>query len=440
MPADALRRDAQAIFAAAVAAVAPERVLARRLARDGDRLRLMPAGGPPVEHAGPVVVVGAGKAGRGMARAAAALLGRQCRGGLVIVPHQDMASDEGGIEIVGASHPLPDAAGVVATERLLAFVRWAGAGTLVLVLLSGGGSALLVAPAGEVTLADKRALTHRLLAAGVDITAINTVRKHCSQVKGGGLARAAATAAGLWACVLSDVVDDEVSTIASGPTVGDPTTFADARAVLEAHLAPGDVPPTVRRHIEHGCVGRVPETLKPNDPLLARMQTSIVGNNRDAVAAAVAAARARGYETTELPRPIVGAAAEAGRMLATRMLAAPRGRRRALIGGGETTVQVRPGGRGGRNQHLALAAAGVLAGHVAVLLAAGTDGIDGPTDAAGGCVDGETTARARVAGYELEEALAATDSYPVLRATDGLLRMGPTGSNVADIVVALRDA
>lgn len=424
-----LRRDARACFAAALAAADPTRLVRSALTRAG-----WAAASP-----GPVLLLGAGKAALAMARAATELVGDRLRGGVVIVPHGAGGTCPG-VDVLTGAHPVPDERGVAATARLLALAEGAGPTTVVLVVLSGGASALLVAPAPGITLADKQHLTQRLLAAGADVAALNTVRRHCSRVKGGGLARAAAGAKGLVALVLSDVVGDDLATIASGPTVPDPTTSADAAAVLGRFLAPDEVPPTVQAHVRRGCAGVVPDTLDPDDPLLARTRTFLVGSNRDAVDAAVAHAARLGFDVTRVPEPIVGDAAAAGRLLAERLGALPRDRAVALVAGGETTVRVVPGGRGGRSQHLALAAAAVLAGTPAVLLAAGTDGVDGPTDAAGACVDGETVARARAAGHDPVAALRATDSHPLLAATGDLVVIGPTGTNVADVVVALRVA
>lgn len=434
-----LRADALACHAAAVAAVEPGRLVRARLRSSDDALALVDDARPRAEHRGPVVIVGAGKAGLAMARAAADVAGRVCVGGVVVVPHGGEGPCAGGVEVAAGGHPLPDSDGARATERLLAAVAGADATTLVLVVLSGGASALLVAPADGVTLTEKAAVSHALLASGADIHAFNTVRKHCSRVKGGGLARAAAHAAALWALVLSDVPGDDLATIASGPTVPDPTTYADAARILAECLAPGDVPAAVRERIARGAAGLVPETVKPGDAALARAVTVLIGGNRDARAAAASAAAARGYAVEHVDAPLAGDATVAGRTLATRLLAAPAGRV-ALVAGGETTVRVVPGGRGGRAQQLALAAAEVLAGSDAVLLAAGTDGVDGPTDAAGACVDGETVARASRCGFSVARALAATDSHPVLAATGDLVRTGPTGTNVADVVVALRAA
>ena len=436
----ALRADALACHAAALAAVEPGILVRRGLERAGGRIRLRGRGGELIaEHAGRVLVVGAGKAGLAMARAAAAVLGDACAGGLVIVPHGAAGPCPRGIEVATGAHPVPDGAGAAATARLLAAVAAADAGTLVLVVLSGGASSLLVAPAAGLTLDDKQALAARLLASGADITDVNVVRKHCSRVKGGGLARQAARAGGLWTLVLSDVVGDDPATIASGPTVGDPSTFRDAAAVLARYLAPEDVPVAVRAHLERGAAGAAPETVKPGDSALARAATVVVGGNHEAVAAAAAAAAARGYAAEVVPEPLAGDAARAGQVLAARLCAARAGAF-ALVAGGETTVRVRPGGRGGRAQQLALAAAVALEGEPCVLLAAGTDGVDGPTDAAGACVDGGTVARARARGLDPAAALAATDSHPLLDATGDLLRTGPTDTNVADLVVALRAA
>jgi len=433
-----LRADARACLDAALAAVDPARLVERRLRRGCDALALADANGREIgRHDGPVLVLGAGKAALAMGRAAATAAGDACRGGRLIVPHGGAGPCPGGVAVATGRHPVPDDAGAAATAELLELVGRADERTLVVAVLSGGASALLVAPAAGVGLADKQAVTAALLAAGAPIDALNLVRRHCSRVKGGGLARAAARAAGLWALLLSDVVGDDPAVIASGPASPDPTTFADAVAVLARHLAPRDVPPAVVSHLARGAAGEVADTVKPGDPLLARVRSVVVGGNRTAVAAAAEAAMARGYAVEVVAEPVVGDAAEAGRALAGRALALPPGG--ALVAGGETTVRAR-GGSGGRAQHLALAAAVELAGSRIVLLAAGTDGVDGPTDAAGACVDGETVARARAAGCDPGEALAATDSHGLFARTGDLVRSGPTGTNVADVVVALRPA
>ena len=433
-----LRADARACLDAALAAVEPGRLVNARLRRHGDALVLTDPGGAEVgRHAGPVLVVGAGKAALAMGRAAATAAGDACRGGRLIVPHGGAGPCPGGVQVGTGRHPVPDDAGAVETAGLLRLVGDADAKTLVVAVLSGGASALLVASAPGLALADKQAITAVLLAVGAPIEALNVVRRHCSRVKGGGLARAASGAAGLWVLLLSDVVGADPAVIASGPAAADATTFADAAAVLAHHVRRGDVPPAITRHLARGVAGELAETLKPGDPVLARVRSVVVGDNRTAVVAAAEAAAAHGYAVEVVAEPVVGDAGAAGRTLARRVRALPRGG--ALVAGGETTVRV-TGGSGGRAQHLALTAALELAGTPAVLLAAGTDGVDGPTDAAGACVDGETVARARAAGGDPVEALAATDSHSLLARTGDLVRTGPTGTNAADVVVALRPA
>jgi glycerate-2-kinase len=433
-----LRADARACLDAALAAVDPARLVEARLWRRGAVLVLTDVyGGEIGRHAGPVLVVGAGKAALAMGRAAAALAGDACRGGQLIVPEPAAAGCPGGVRVASGRHPIPDDAGARASAALLETVACADRETLVVAVLSGGASSLLVAPAVGIPLADKQAVTAALLAAGAPIDALNVVRRHCSRVKGGGLARAAAGAAGLWVLLLSDVVGNDPAVIASGPAAADATTFADAAAILAHYLGPAEVPASISAHLARGVAGELVETLKPGDPLLAAVRSVGVGDNRTAVAAAADAAAARGHAVETIPTPIVGDAAAAGRSLARHVLALPRGG--ALVAGGETTVRTK-GGVGGRAQHLALAAALALAGTSAVLLAAGTDGVDGPTDAAGACVDGETVARARAAGWDVGDALARTDSHPLLAHTGDLVRTGPTGTNVADVVVALRGA
>ncbi|HEV7732529.1 MAG TPA: DUF4147 domain-containing protein [Candidatus Binatia bacterium] len=430
----ALRTVARRCLDAALAAVEPERLVRASLRHDDGALVLLDAAGRPcARHAGPVVVAAAGKAALAMAR------GAVVGSGVVIVPHGGGGACDGMV-VRTAGHPLPDADGERATAELLAIVAAAPSDALVLVLLSGGASALLVAPAPGVTLDDKRAITARLLAAGADIASINAVRRHCSRVKGGGLARAAGGAAACWALVLSDVVGDDPSVIASGPTVADPTTFAEAAAVLARYLPPGAVPAGVRARLADGIAGRVPETPKPGDPLLARVRTCIVAGNRTAVAAAAEAARAQGFAPEIVDAPLLGDATEAGRAVVARLETLPRDRPVALVLGGETTVRVAAGGHGGRSQQLALSAAVALAGRSGLVLAAGTDGVDGPTDAAGACVDGATVERARRRGIDARDALERTDSHPALDAAGDLLRTGPTGTNVADLVVVVRDA
>src|SRR5262245_29356072 len=287
-----LRADARACFDAAVTAVDPERLVRQRLSRDGAALRLVASGGDR-SHRGPVVLVAAGKAALAMARGALAAAAPVS--GAIVVPHGAVGPGPGGLDVLGGAHPVPDLGSVTATARVLAAIAAVTPQTLILVLLSGGASALLVAPAGDLTLADKQAVTAAMLASGADVSALHTVRKHCSRVKGGGLVRSAAHAAGVWTLLLSDVVGDDPAVIASGPTVADPTTFSDALRALDRWVDPAVVPRRVRAHLVAGCQGRAAETVKPGDPVLLHALTEVLAGNRTAVVAAAAAASAGGY-------------------------------------------------------------------------------------------------------------------------------------------------
>lgn len=440
-----MRAAAREIFAEAVRAADPRASVLRHLRREGDRLL---AGGEAYDlaAAGRVIVVGAGKGTAPMAEAVEEIAGDRIDAGLVIVK-DGHARPLARIEQAEASHPLPDERGRRATERLLGLVAGAGEADLVLCLLSGGASSLLVAPDGELTLEDKRAASRLLMGAGADIAELNTVRKHLSRVKGGRLAEAAAPAAVLTLAV-SDVIGDRLDVIGSGPTYPDGTTFAEALAVLERRAVAAAIPEKVRRHLELGAAGRIAETPKGGGPAFARTRNLVVGSNREAIGAAAARARGLGYEpevvTTELAGEAREAAARlAGLALRRRQSLGPGGKA-CLLAGGETTVTVRGRGLGGRNQELALAFAVAIEGEAGIAaLAGGTDGTDGPNDAAGGVVDGETAALARAVGLDPARFLAENDSYSFFAGLDRAaggghhLVTGPTGTNVMDIVAVL---
>ena len=428
------RRAAAAIWQAALAAgdVAP--LLHRHLRRDGTRL----AAGPvdlDLARLRRLLVLGAGKAGASMARTVEGILGARVTEGFVVV--KDGYGVAGlRIEIAEAGHPVPDARGLAASARLLALAESATADDLVLVLVSGGGSALTPAPAPPVTLEEKQALTRLLLAGGATINELNAVRKHLSRFKGGLLARAAWPAT-VVTLVLSDVIDDPLDVIASGPTAPDPTTYADALAVLERRGVLDQAPGSVVDRLRAGAAGRLPETPKPGDRAFERVTHVIVGNNVLVVAAASAAASRLGYRAHVLTRSLQGEAREVARALVgrARALTAPA----CLIAGGETTVTVRGSGRGGRCQEFAVAAALELReGEGMVVLAAGTDGTDGPTDAAGGLVDSGTVRRGRAAGHEAARALADNDTAAFLAATGDAVITGPTNTNLLDLYLVLR--
>ncbi len=382
---------------------------------------------------GRLFVLGCGKAGASMARAAGAVLGDRIVDGFVVVK-DGYALPTRRVRVAEAGHPVPDARGVAASARLLELAAAARADDLVLFLVSGGGSALTPAPVPPITLDEKQALTRLLLGAGATIGELNAVRKHLSRFKGGQLARAAAPATVL-TLALSDVIGDPLDVIASGPTAPDPTTYADALGVLDARrVAP---PPAVAARLQAGARGEAPETPKPGDPLFDRVTNRVIGNNALVVDAAVVRARALGYEPHLLTRALQGEAREVARQFVARArtLAPPA----CLIAGGETTVTVRGRGRGGRCQEFALAAALELReDEEIVVLAAGTDGTDGPTDAAGGVVDAVTVARGRRAGSDPRVALDDNDAGTFLAKSDGLVVSGPTNTNLLDVYIALR--
>ena len=420
MSIQALRRHARSIFDAALAAANPEHAVERHLrAIDCDRFRN-------------IYVVGGGKAGASMARAAERVLGKRIDAGLVNVKYGHTVRLRR-IELNECGHPEPDARGMAGAERIAAIAAAAGRGDLVLCLISGGASALMPLPAQPVTLEEKRAVTALLLAAGADIHEMNTVRKHLSRIKGGQLARFAWPAR-VETLALSDVVGDNPDVIGSGPTVPDSSTFADARAVLERYRIWDRAPASIRERLSGGYE----ETPKPGDQIFRRVRNRIVGSNRLALAAAARRSRELGYRTSILSSEIVGETRDVARMHAAILReTAKRRAAQCILSGGETTVTIRGNGLGGRNQEFTLAAAIDIAGLPgAVVLSAGTDGTDGPTDAAGAIADGATLAR----NPDARIALDSNDSYRYFESLGDLIKTGPTHTNVMDIHIMLLGA
>jgi hydroxypyruvate reductase len=397
-----------------------------------------------VPPSGRVLVVGAGKASGAMAAAAEGVLGDRIADGVVVVK-DGYRADTRRIRLLEAGHPVPDARGEAAAREIRALAESAGADDLLLVLVSGGGSALTPAPVPPITLADKQALTRLLLAAGANINQLNAVRKHCSQLKGGQLARAAAPAR-VHALLLSDVIGDPLDVIASGPTAPDTSTFPEALAILDRFDLVRRTPAAIVERLERGARGEIAETPKPDDPIFRRVTNTVIGNNLLVVEAAAARARALGYAPHVLTRSLEGEAQEVARTLVgvAREIQVGRGPvapPACLIAGGETTVTVRGAGIGGRCQEWALAAAIELADVDGVVaLAAGTDGTDGPTAAAGALADGHSVRRARELGQDLGTRLAANDSNPALAALGDLVVTGPTNTNLLDLYLLLVDA
>jgi len=437
---DRLREAARSALHAALDAARPDRLVRRSLAVRGGFVEV--AGLRHRLGRGRVVLLAAGKAAVPMARAAEAALGRHLDGGLAVSTAVEGALER--VRLLVASHPVPDARGLAAAGQAAGLARALGREDLLIVLLSGGASALLPAPADGVTLEDKARTTSLLLRAGATIHETNAVRKHLSSLKGGGLARAAAPAR-VATLVLSDVVGDDLSTIASGPTVPDTTTFADALEALARRDILDQVPPAARRRLEAGVRGEVAETPKPRDPAFRRAAVRIVGSNRLSLDAAARAVRRAGFRPVVLTSRLEGEAREAARVLVAVLRECVESGRPArapvcLLAGGETTVTVRGHGQGGRNQEMAVAAAAALDGFPApaVVACLATDGKDGASDAAGGVVDDRTAARARALGLAPAAAfVAASDTRNYLGPLGDLIVTGPTGTNVVDLVLLL---
>jgi glycerate 2-kinase len=386
----------------------------------------------------PIFIVAAGKAAWPMARAfcGASLAGVTVPEGIVAGPRGDGELPRG-LEWFDASHPSPNAASEAAGRRALAGAAGTRPSGALVVLLSGGASSLLAVPAPGLSLEDKIATARTLMNAGVPIADLNCVRKHLSAIKGGRLAVEAARSV-TWA--ISDVhepIPDDPSVIGSGPTVGDPTTFADALSVVRASGVASAVPAAVIRHLQIAA----DETPAPGDPRLANASYEVIGTRQGAMEGAARAARGRGYEVVVLNEATAGEAREAGRSFTSRALrvAADAGRPVCVIASGETTVHVTGSGRGGRNQEFVLGAvAQVASARVDVVLgSAGTDGVDGPTDAAGALVDGTTGGRAAAVAIDPGAALANNAAYDFFRALGDLIVWGPTGTNVGDVHVLL---
>jgi glycerate-2-kinase len=438
------RGDAEAIWRAAIAAVEPERLIRESVVREDNLIRIK---GMTFDLAGfeKVFLIAFGKAAGAMAGALVDILGERLSSGLVVVPGPGVKTVPK-LEYLEATHPVPDARSVEAARRALEIAGKAGEKDLVFVCISGGGSSLLTLPAEGITLEKKRRLTHDLLRAGATIDELNVVRKHLSAVKGGRLAQAAFPAT-VVTLVLSDVVGDDLGTIASGPTHWDVSTFADARGVLERYGLWDSAPALVRARFEEGSRGEIEETLKEGDPVFARAHAFIVGDNMTALRAAKHEADKRGFETTFLSSSDTGEARKVAANYAAFLAemacsAASLPRPLCLLAGGELTVTVKGKGRGGRNTEFVLAsvvemAKNDLEGLDWLILSLGTDGLDGPTDAAGAWADASTAGCARALRLDPVAYLDDNDSYSFFKQTGYLIVTGPTGTNVMDLRIFL---
>jgi len=436
-----IRQDAFSVFQAGIAAADPYQAVKRHLVPE------------LFGSCSKVHLIAFGKAACAMAQAASEIIpaGILAGRGIAVTNYENVTGIDN-VDVIGASHPLPDAAGLNAAKIIAERVRNAQQNELVLILVSGGGSALIPYPADQITLQEKIATTDLLLASGATINQINCVRKHLSRLKGGGLARMAAPAH-LHALILSDVLGDDLSSIASGPTVADATTYADAIEILKAKGVWDQVPINVRRHLEQGMLGNIEETPKPGDDVFKNTGHTLIGSNAISVNAMLQAAKNLGYETKLYSDHLCGEARTVGATLVAQCVEGRlqkagalgeitlQNKPMALLAGGETTVTLKGNGRGGRNQEMALAFAIAaeqqgLTGNWA-FLSGGTDGRDGPTDAAGGIVDRDTIKRMTQAGANPSELLENNDSYTALKTSDDLVNTGTTGTNVADLQILL---
>lgn len=435
-----MRKDALEIFFSGLRAVDPQEAVLRHVhVVSGDLM----VGGKiyKLRDFQRIWVFGAGKADAPMAKALENLLGERISGGLIIVKEGYGLSLKR-VQVVEASHPVPDERGIRGTREMMLMMEEVGEKDLVFVLISGGGSALLSAPAQDVSLEDKQEVTRLLLSCGATIHEINAVRKHISLVKGGQMARALHPAT-VVSLIMSDVIGDDLDVIASGPTVPDRSTFLDAKGVLETHGIWSDIPSSIKNRVELGIRGEIQDTPKPGDPVFEKCHWELVGSNIQALKAAREAAEKLGYNPLILSSRIEGEAREVGKVFGAIAMEVinssyPIAPPACILGGGETTVTVKGDGKGGRNQELALSVAISLKGIEGVIfLSAGTDGTDGPTDAAGAIVDGFTLQRAKRIGLSAINYLQRNDSYHFFQALGDLVITGPTRTNVMDIQVLL---
>jgi glycerate 2-kinase len=436
-----LRGDAITVLEAALNSVDPYKAVLNNLKIVDGKLRVGNFEAS-LDDLRKIVVIGGGKAGGAMAEAVESVLGDRVSGGCVnVLQGTEFRYNLKKIRLQGASHPIPNNDGVRGVAEMLMLISSMREKDLVICLISGGGSALMPYPAEGISLEDKQDVTSRLLMKGATIDDLNAVRKHLSAIKGGQLARRCYPTR-VVSLILSDVVGDPLDTIASGPTSPDTTTFRNAVDVLKKYKLWDDICSQVRERLEYGVKKVIVETPKPGDEIFNHVTNIIVGNNSIAAESAAEAAEALGYNSLIVSTMVEGEAAEVGTVLAgiARELAAkgrPLKPPAAVIVGGETTVNVRGSGRGGRNQELALSLARRITGLKAVAASLATDGIDGPTEASGAIVDGETSTKASKAGLSIEKFLAENDSHSFFKKIGDTIVTGPTGTNVNDLVLII---
>ena len=435
-----MKKDARNIFWAGVQEVEAEAAVRRHCKVQGNRLTVDKRV-YDLRAFQNTYVIGAGKAGASMAKALEDMIGEKITAGLINVKYGHLA-DLRRVKLIEAGHPVPDEPGEAGARAIFDMASRAQRQDLIICLISGGGSALLPLPVEGVSLGDKQDTTKILLACGATIHEINAIRKHISMVKGGGLARAGHPAT-LISLVLSDVIGDDLDVIASGPTEPDPSGFEDCIKILEKYGIRDKVPERVLGHIQKGLAGKVAENPKPGDPVFATAQSAIVGSNIECILAAQKKARDLGYRTLVLSTMVEGETREVAQVhasIAKEILKSghPVSPPACVLSGGETTVTIQGRGLGGRNQEFVLAAAISLSGwKQVVVLSGGTDGTDGPTDAAGAVADGMTAQRAQTLGLDPAAFLSNNDSYHFFEKLGDLVKTGPTNTNVMDLRIML---
>ncbi len=429
---------AREIFLAAVEKVKPDRLIRDNVKLHGHSLLI--AGKEILLHSeGRIVVTGAGKATALMALELENILGNRIFGGHIVVKYGHSVPLKY-IDCTEGGHPVPDEAGIAGTRNVMQTVSNLSGKDIHICLISGGGSALLADTPEGVTLEELIQLTGLLLKSGADICEINTVRKHLSAVKGGKLAQIAAPAVTI-SLILSDVVNDPLDVIASGPTAPDSSTFQDAWEILEKYRIADKIPPSIQQILEKGKNGQIPETPKQDDPVFRHVHNFIIGNNRIALKEAASVAVFNGFNTRIVTSSMDGDCSDAAQFISEQIQQIGTDEKSCLLFGGETTVVVSGNGRGGRNQHLALLLAKTLYENPSkqniTILCAGTDGTDGPTDATGAVVDQSTWSNGLARFANMEGFLVNNDSYSFFENTEGHIITGPTMTNVMDIVVVL---
>ena len=436
----ALRKDARDIFLFGLSSADPA-IAIRRHVNIKETILTVGETSFDLAEFEDIQVIGAGKAGAAMAGELENILGPRISRGSIIVKYDHIASLKI-IELIEAGHPIPDENGRKGAEKLFELAENAHEKTLIFCLISGGGSALSPLPCDGISLAEKQETTRILLSCGARIHEINTIRKHLSLIKGGGLARAAYPAT-IISLILSDVVGDDLDIIASGLTVPDTGTFADCKNIIESYNIAVKLPKNVLNHIKKGCAGEIAETPKPDEPCFQRVKNLVIGNNFNTLVKARAKAQSLGYNTIILSSLIEGETREIAKMhsaIAREILATgnPLELPACILSGGETIVTMDNHGLGGRNQEFVLASAIEIAGEKnVVVLSVGTDGTDGPTDAAGAIADSDTLTKARDLGISAKKFLTAHDSYNFFTKLEDLIITGPTHTNVMDLRIFL---